>query len=231
VFRLATAPDLREDDGLAARLAVDLDDPGRGVLPAGEVSVEVRGVDALARALGERGWTPGEVWSPLRMSLAEPQPAPGIRIEQIDADADDEVLADWAAVHRSAFRGTVLEGEERAAFTSRLRTMLEGPFAGPSRARVIAGYVDDVPDPVAIAAVWSAGPGRPGLLEPMGVHQEHRRRGYGRAIVHASASALADLGASSILVCTETERSAATATYESAGFTPEQTVPDLTRAG
>ncbi|WP_407079868.1 GNAT family N-acetyltransferase [Arthrobacter jinronghuae] len=32
---------------------------------------------------------------------------------------------------------------------------------------------------VAVAAVWSAGGGRPGLIEPLAVHQEHRSRGYG----------------------------------------------------
>jgi GNAT superfamily N-acetyltransferase len=32
---------------------------------------------------------------------------------------------------------------------------------------------------VAAATVWSAGPGKPGLLEPMGVHRERRGHGYG----------------------------------------------------
>jgi GNAT superfamily N-acetyltransferase len=34
--------------------------------------------------------------------------------------------------------------------------------------------------------VWSAGPGRPGLLEPMGVHRDHRGRGYGTAATTAA---------------------------------------------
>ncbi|MFJ7779052.1 hypothetical protein [Streptomyces yangpuensis] len=34
--------------------------------------------------------------------------------------------------------------------------------------------------------VWSGGPGRPGLLEPMGVHREHRRRGHGTAVAVAA---------------------------------------------
>jgi len=42
--------------------------------------------------------------------------------------------------------------------------------------------------------VWSAGPGKPGLLEPMGVHQEHRGHGYGKAITVAAAASLQELG-------------------------------------
>lgn len=66
--------------------------------------------------------------------------------------------------------------------------------------------------------VWSAARGRPGLLEPMGVHEEHRHRGYGRAITLAAAAALRDMGSSSALVCTPSSRTGAVATYRSAGF-------------
>jgi hypothetical protein len=42
--------------------------------------------------------------------------------------------------------------------------------------------------------VWSVGPGKPGLLEPMGVHQDHRGHRYGTAISVAAAAALQQLG-------------------------------------
>ncbi|WP_408652342.1 GNAT family N-acetyltransferase [Jatrophihabitans sp.] len=61
------------------------------------------------------------------------------------------------------------------------------------QARCPVGY-DDEGVAVAAATVWSAGPGRPGLLEPVGVHQDHRGGGYGRSITLAAAAALRDMG-------------------------------------
>jgi len=86
-------------------------------------------------------------------------------------------------------------------------------------ARCLLAY-DDRGNAVAEVTVWSAGPGKPGLLEPMGVHAEHRGRGYGKAICVAAAAALQGLGSSSAIVCTPSANAGAVATYESAGFTP-----------
>ena len=72
---------------------------------------------------------------------------------------------------------------------------------------------------VAAVTVWSAGPGKPGLLEPMGVHRDHRGHGYGRAITVAAAAALQKLGSSSATVCTRVSNVGGVATYEAAGFT------------
>jgi ribosomal protein S18 acetylase RimI-like enzyme len=71
---------------------------------------------------------------------------------------------------------------------------------------------------VAAATVWSAGAGKPGLLEPLGVHREHRGHGYGRAITLAAAAALQELGSSSAIVCTPSANVGGVATYRSAGF-------------
>ncbi|MDQ6850567.1 MAG: GNAT family N-acetyltransferase, partial [Actinomycetota bacterium] len=71
---------------------------------------------------------------------------------------------------------------------------------------------------VAAVTVWSAAPGKPGLLEPMGVHRKHRGLGYGKAITIAATAALRELGSSSAIVCTESSNVGAVATYESAGF-------------
>jgi len=70
-------------------------------------------------------------------------------------------------------------------------------------ARCLVAY-DDQGNAVAVAAVtvWWAGPGKPGLLEPMGVHREHRGHGYGKAITVAAAAALQELDSSSAIVCT-----------------------------
>lgn len=65
---------------------------------------------------------------------------------------------------------------------------------------------------------WSAGPGKPALLEPFGVHADHRRRGYGAAICRAAAAHLRKMGSSSVLVCTPTSLQSAVNTYEAAGY-------------
>jgi ribosomal protein S18 acetylase RimI-like enzyme len=83
---------------------------------------------------------------------------------------------------------------------------------------------------VAAVTVWSAGPGKPGLLEPMGVHRDHRGHGYGTAICVAAAAALRQLGSSCALVCTRTSNAGAVATYESAGFQRLPQRLDISRA-
>jgi ribosomal protein S18 acetylase RimI-like enzyme len=82
---------------------------------------------------------------------------------------------------------------------------------------------------VAAVTVWLAGPGKPGLLEPMGVHREHRGRGFGTAIAVAAAAALRELGASSAIVCTPSAN--AGATYKSAGFPERPEIRDRYRDG
>ena len=96
-------------------------------------------------------------------------------------------------------------------------------------ARCLIAY-DDQGDAVAAVTVWSAGPGRPGLLEPMGVHRDHRGQGWGRAITIAAGAALQELGSSSAVVCTPSSNEGAVATYSSAGFQPLPVVPDLRRS-
>ena len=90
-------------------------------------------------------------------------------------------------------------------------------------ARCLVAY-DNRSNPVAAVMAWSAGPGKPGLLEPMGVHPEHRGHGYGRAITVAAAAALRELGSSSAIVCTPSVNVGAVATYKSADF---QQLPEV----
>ncbi|NUV51308.1 GNAT family N-acetyltransferase, partial [Streptomyces sp. CAI-78] len=90
---------------------------------------------------------------------------------------------------------------------------------------------DDQGEVAAVVTVWSAGPGRPGLVEPMGVHEDHRGRGYGRAITVAGASALRKLGSSSARVCTPSSYAGAVATYRAAGFEVRPEVRDRIRLG
>ena len=94
---------------------------------------------------------------------------------------------------------------QRAAFPNSTFTVERWHMMAASspyqRARCLVGY-DSNDAAVAAVTVWSAGPGRPGLLEPLGVHRDHRGHGYGTAISVAAAAALREMGASSATVCT-----------------------------
>ncbi|MET9918394.1 GNAT family N-acetyltransferase [Streptomyces sp. NPDC006435] len=216
VLRLTTAPDLRQDEDLARRLLADLNDPERGVLPPGKVGLEIPDGALLREVLLEAGWNLDEPWTPLRHDLSAPVRDSGLRIEV----AGPETAGVRTAVHRSAF------GSPR--FTEEVWHVLA---AGPvyADARCLIGY-DDRDNAVAAATVWSAGPGRPGLLEPVGVHADHRGRGHGTAISVAAAAALREMGASSALVCTPSSNAAAVATYRAAGYEPSPERLDVGRA-
>ncbi|GEN80530.1 GNAT family N-acetyltransferase [Actinotalea fermentans] len=223
LLRLAVAPDVADDDGLADRIAADLADP-RGVMGAGSASVEARGARRLSAVLAEHGWRPGELWTPFRRDLSAPVGDLPVRVETVDADR----AAVWAAIHWSAFRGTEPSSDELRRVVDRWRTMAEGPLSAAART-VVA--LDRDGDGMAVATVWSAGPGRPGLIEPMGVHRDHRGHGYGTGVSVAAAAVLREMGASSAVVCAESSNVGAVATYAAAGFTAGPQVADLERAG
>jgi ribosomal protein S18 acetylase RimI-like enzyme len=216
LVRLAIAPAAQHDEELARQLAADVSQPERGVLPPGSASVEARSGELFRGLLLDGGWAADEPWTPLRRDLAEPVPDCGVRIEV----PGPERASVRAAVQRAAF--------DRSTFTEeRWHAMAAGlPYAD---ARCLVAY-DDQGNAVAAATVWSAGCGRPGLLEPVGVHREHRGHGYGTAITLAAAAALRSLESSSAIVCTESSNTAAVATYRSAGFEQLADVRDIRRS-
>ncbi len=215
LLRLTIAPQAQQDEELAERLVRDLVQPEHGVLPAGKAHLETPSGVLLRELLTAVGWQPDELWTPLRRELDESVPDPVMRIEVIGAEKAQR----YATVVRAAFDGS--------SFTpQRWRAMASGsPYA---EARSLIGY-DDRENAVAVATVWSAGQGRPGLLEPMGVHHDHRGHGYGKAISLAAAAALLELGSSSALVCTPSSNTGGIATYRSAGFRPLPERLDLRR--
>ncbi|WP_230196989.1 GNAT family N-acetyltransferase [Streptomyces coriariae] len=219
LLRLTIAPDARRDEEPAQQLLEDLTEPERGVLPAGKVSVEAPPGALLQDLLLERGWHADEPWTPLRRDLTRPVKDPGLRIE-VTGPGSARVPA-RTAVQRAAF--------ERSTFTDEhWHAMAAGsPYAD---ARCLVGY-DARDNAVAAVTVWSAGPGKPGLLEPMGVHREHRGHGHGKAITVAAAAALRELGSSSAIVCTPSTNAGAVATYKSAGFRQLPETRDLYREG
>jgi len=117
------------------------------------------------------GGNTDEPWTPLRRDVTEPVEDPGVRIEVIGA----EQVHVRTAVQRATFDGSTFTDERWHAMAAGL------PYAD---ARCLVAY-DDQGNAVAAVTVWSAGPGAPGLLEPMGVHREHRGHGYGKAITVA----------------------------------------------
>jgi GNAT superfamily N-acetyltransferase len=204
LLRMTVAPQVWREEELAHQVVADVSDPERGVLPAGTVSVETPNGARVQDLLSEVGWSAGEPWTPLRRDLTGPVEGTELPIVVIGP----EQASEFTAVHRSAFGS--------ARFTDeRWQAMAAGvPFAD---ARCLLAH-DGAGVAVAGVTVWSAGPGKPGLIEPLGVHAEHRGRGYGRAICVAAAAELKRLGSSSALVCTPSARAAAVATYKSAGF-------------
>ena len=204
VLRMTVAPRAWREEELAHQVVADVSEPERGVLPAGKVSVEAPDGTRVQDLLSHTGWSAGEPWTPLRRDLTGPVEQEAVRIEVIGSGQE----AEFTAVHRSAW------GSPRFTDES-WRTMAAGlPYAD---ARCLLGY-DDQGVAVAGVTVWSAGRRKPGLLEPMGVHAEHRGRGYGMAICVAAAAELKRLGSSSALVCTLSSLTGAVATYKSAGF-------------
>lgn len=217
LLRLAIAPDAARDEDLARHLVADVTRPERDVLGAGEAYVETPQGALVEDLLSEHGWHTDEPWTPLRRDLTEPVEDPGVRI----GTAGPEQAHARAAVHRAAFDGSTFTAES-------WRTMAAG---SPYRdARCLLAH-DDRGDAVAAVTVWSAGPGKPGLLEPMGVHRDHRGRGHGRAIVLAAAATLRALGSSSAIVYTPSSDVRAVATYTSAGFRQRRRMWDQRRDG
>lgn len=219
LVRMGIAPAVDDDAEVAVRIVDDLSDPDLPLLPAAEAVVEARAGAALRAQLAARGWVPDDPWIPLDRDLTDAVAAwaSDLRVENVGAGR----ARDWLEVVRVAFGSSTPPPDRWPHLAG--SPMLQGRLA-----RFLLGY-DEHAAAVAAVAVWSAGPGRPGLVEPMGVHDDHRGRGYGRDITAAAAAALRSMGSSSALVATPAERGAAVATYVAAGFRAGAAVTDFRR--
>jgi predicted N-acetyltransferase YhbS len=217
LIRMAVAPEVDSDAAVADQMARDFGTPDAGVLPAGPVAVEARAGTALRQLLLQQGWGLGDPWIPLRLDLTDEPPDVATDLGLTVEVVDDDSAGDWFAVHAAAFggRGGVLWEQLRQSI----------PFR---RGRCLVGR-DRSGAATACIAVWSAGRGRPGLIEPLGVHPEHRRRGFGRAMNLAAARSLRSLGASEVVVCTPQTQAGAAEAYVASGFTAEPEVCDFVR--
>ncbi|TDP95153.1 GNAT family N-acetyltransferase [Labedaea rhizosphaerae] len=212
LLRLTIAPDALGDEDLAREVA----DGAADVLVGAKVAVSAPEEAVLQDVLAAAGWKVDEPWVPLRRELTEPVKDPGIRVEVVGpAQVPDRV-----AVQRASFSGSTFTEEAWHAMASGVAY---------ADARCLVAY-DEQGNAVATVTVWSAGPDKPGLLEPMGVHQDHRGHGYGTAISVAAAAALRDLGAATAIVCTPRSNAAAVATYKAAGFVELPEILDRVRA-
>ncbi len=204
LLRLAIAPEVQRDEELARQLVEDISAPERGVLIEGKVYVEAPMGSLVQDLLLKDGWEFGDPWVPLRRDLTEPVPESDLEITTVGP----ELAAERVAVQRASFDGSTFTDE-------RWHAMAAGaPYAD---ARCLIGR-NAQGEAVAGVTVWSAGVGKPGLIEPMGVHRAHRGHGYGEAITVAAARALRELGSSSAVVCTPGFNVGAVATYQAAGF-------------
>ena len=221
LLRLALAPQAQQDEALARQVVRDVADPAAGVLPAGAAALEAP-LDALVHdLLGEAGWDLDEPWTVLSRDLSAPVEDPGVRIEVVGP----ELAPVWAGVYRAAFANTRLTEQQ---LVERWEKLMGGLPAAESRSLVA---FDEQDQAVAAVIVWAAGPGRSGILEPMGVHPDHRGHGHGKTISVAAAAALQELGASAASVATHTSNVGAVATYQAAGFVPVAQRHDRHRAG
>jgi GNAT superfamily N-acetyltransferase len=215
LVRVAFAPGALRDEELAQRLVEDVSAPETGVLIEGKVYVDAPNDALVQELLFKEGWEAGEPWVPLQRDLSQPVPDPGVRVDVIGAEEAHE----RTTVQRASFDGSTFTD-------ARWHAMADGePYAD---ARCLVAR-NELGESVAAVTVWSAGEGRPGLLEPMGVHRLHRGRGYGQAITVAAARALQEMGSSSAIVCTPAFNVGAVATYQSAGFDPRPETRDLVR--
>lgn len=222
LLRATTAPAARSDETLARAMAADITDPARGVLPAGPVAFDIAG-DALVRAYvaDTPGWADADEWTWLRADVGDgtsPPPLPSnVRIEIVKSAEQIRQRADMQIL---AFRNS--------SFTvSRWHDMAASPAYAEISARCLLLYEDG--EAVGAATVWSAGPGRPGLLEPVGVSVVRQGCGLGTVLCRAAVEELRRMGASSAVVATTSDNGPAVAAYQKAGFSVTKLHRDLCR--
>lgn len=215
LVRLTVAPHARRDKKLARQVVDDLTRPERGVLSAGRANVEAPSDAMVHELLAEEGWETDEPWTPLRRDLTAPVPDSGVRIEEVGYE-NAQTRVD---VQRASF--------DASSFTAaRWNAMSMAPTYVDASCLLA---FDDRGNAVAAVTVWSAGVGKPGLIEPMGVHRRYRGQRYGRAITLAAAAKLRQLGSSSAIVCTPSANIGAVAAYRSAGMDARTEIHDRYR--
>lgn len=126
----------------------------------------------------------------------------------IRAIAGDEEVSQRVTVHRSAFQPSRMTD-------ARHRRVMRAPTYRPD-----LDIVAVAPDGTlaAFCLAWYDEPLRIGLLEPVGTHADHRRRGLASAVCREALRRMRDLGAERASVLSRGDSPPALGLYRSVGF-------------
>jgi GNAT superfamily N-acetyltransferase len=161
---------------------------------------------AIRRSLAARGYAiDPEAWVHLWKPLTDADIAD---VPGVVATSTPDLIDQRIAVQRSAFAGSTFS-------LAKWQAMAEGPSFVPALDLVA---LDDRGTGVSIVTAWLPGPNACGMIEPMGTHADHQRKGHGLRVLRASFSELRKLGASGVRVYTPRGNNPAVATYQAAGF-------------
>lgn len=202
-LRTAVAPTWQHDRELAAAMVAHAVTQGFAVVDA------PLGPCALRPALLAAGYEADAVgpWFHFYQPLTPAHGTAKFGAVGVRAVTSEAVAVDRVAVQRASFANSTYT-------LDRWRAMAASPAYRPDLDLVL--HLDGVP--AAGVTAWSAGPGRCGLIEPLGTDSAFRGRGLGRAAVTASCAALARAGASGVSVWTPAGNTAAVALYRAGGF-------------
>ena len=141
----------------------------------------------------------------LDTSVPEPLVPPGYTLRPVQGEAD---LERRVAVHRDAF------APSRMTIANHRRVM-QAPTYRPQLDLVVVAPDESF---AAFGIFWLDEQNRIGLVEPLGCHPHHRRRGLSRALLCAGLHRLVELDATMAYVTTGGSNDAARQLYESVGF-------------
>lgn len=141
----------------------------------------------------------------LHRSIPAPDMPPSFAIRAFAGEVEIEARVE---VHRSAFHPSrmTVEKHRRAMASPTYRQALDLLVIAPDGA------------PAAYCIVWYDEVNRFGVFEPVGAHQDYRRRGLAKAVLLYGQRRLQELGATTAHVCATGGDNASTALYPAAGF-------------
>lgn len=216
-FNLFAAPEAATDDLIDEMLATVEGMAGEAITAGDAMSTlstygVVPGRSALdcvlASGLERNGFMRDEdgggVLTNVLTTLVEPSVPPGYLLATVDTP---ERITGRVEAHRTAFAPSEVTRKmyERVRRTWPYRQELD---------QIVETESGDV---VAFCTAWIDEENAAGLLEPVGTHPSHRRRGLARAACRAALIALRDAGARTAQVAFATPQ--ARALYETLGFT------------
>jgi len=172
-----------------------------------EIHVEAAPQSAFRSVLSGRGWLiDPAAWVVLYRNLTAADAVPADELASPLTSESD--IADRVVIQRSAFKGST--------FTVRRWHQMAASPGYDAALDLIRR--NEAGQAVAAATGWSAGPGKCGILEPVGTHADHIGAGHGRAVTSGVIAALAQAGASGVAVHTPASNLAAVTTYERCGM-------------